>query len=185
MTDQSVTIKELLDKLESLKQENNLLKAQKDITFPIQTGDSDYINIAKLEAALSSMTDALFISDDKGQFIHFHDAFATFHRFKKKSDCAKWLHEYPDIIDVFMDTGEPAPLEMWAVPRALRGETVTDAEYKLRRKDTGEIWIGSYNFSPIMDKYGKIVGSVVIGRDITEQKRSEMELRGKRSPLPG
>ncbi len=131
----------------------------------------------KLEAALSSMADAVFISDSKGHFINFNDAFATFHRFKNKDECAKTLTEYPGILEIFLETGEPAPLDRWAVPRALKGETATNAEYILRRKDTGETWIGSYSFSPIRNKDGEIVGSVVVGRDITERKRQEDAIR--------
>jgi len=54
---------------------------------------------------------------------------------------------------------------------------VTNAEYGLRRKDTGETWVGSYSFGPIRDKAGAIVGSVVVGRDITEHKRAEQALQ--------
>jgi len=128
---------------------------------------------ARLEAALASMADAVFISDERGNFIHFNEAFATYHKFKNSSDCAKTSAEYHEIMEVFMDTGEPAPAEMWAVPRALRGETVVNAEYGLRRKDTGESWTGSYSFGPIRDKNGGIVGSVVVARDITERKQME------------
>jgi PAS domain S-box-containing protein len=131
---------------------------------------------AKLEAALASMTDAVCISDDEGRFFEFNDAFATFHKFKDKKECLKKLSEYPDILDVFMADGEPAPLDRWAVSRALRGEKATSAEYTLRRKDTGETWVGSYSFGPIRDEKRVIVGSVVVGRDITEQKRSEQAL---------
>jgi PAS domain S-box-containing protein len=132
---------------------------------------------AKLDAALASMTDAVFISDVQGRFIEFNEAFATFHKFRNKDECAKTFAEYPDILDVFMADGELAPLDMWAVPRALRGETATNAEYTLRRKDTGETWVGSYSFGPIRDEGGAIVGSVVVGRDISEHKRAEKALR--------
>ena len=132
---------------------------------------------AKLEAALASMTDAVFISDAQGRFLDFNDAFATFHRFRSKDECAKTFAEYPDILDVFLANGDLAPLDQWAVPRALRGESVTNAEYGLRRKDTGETWVGSYSFAPIRDKDGKIVGSVVAARDITERKQSEERIR--------
>jgi PAS domain-containing protein len=134
---------------------------------------------AKLETALASMTDAVFISNTQGNFINFNDAFATFHKFKNKDECFKIFAEYPAILDVFMADGTPAPLDMWAVPRALRGEVGTDVEYTLRRKDTGETWIGSYSFGPIRDNDGAIVGSVVIARDITERKRMEEELLRK------
>ncbi len=128
---------------------------------------------AKLETALASMTDAVFISDTLGNFINFNDAFATFHKFKDKDECSKIFAEYPDILDVFMVDGTPAPVDTWAVPRALRGETGTDIEYTLRRKETGETWIGNYSFAPIRDKDGAIVGSVVIVRDVTKKKQEE------------
>ncbi len=131
----------------------------------------------KLEAALASMTDAVFITDTEGRFIDFNDAFATFHKFRNKDECAKTFAEYPDILDVFLPGGEPLPVEQWAVPRALRGETATNAEYSLRRKDTGECWVGSYSFAPIRDRDDAVIGSVVAGRDVTERKRMEDELR--------
>jgi PAS domain S-box-containing protein len=132
---------------------------------------------AKLETAMASMTDALFISDGEGRFLDFNDAFATFHRFKSREECSRTFAEYPDILDVFLPDGTPAPVDMWAVPRALRGEKVTNAEYTLRRKDTGETWVGSYSFGPIRDHDGAIVGSVVVGRDITEQKAAELAVK--------
>jgi PAS domain S-box-containing protein len=132
---------------------------------------------AKLESALASMTDAVFISDAQGRFIDFNDAFATFHKFKNKQECLTTLADYPDILDIFLPDGSLAPLERWPVPRALRGETGTNAEYTLRRRDTGETWVGSYSFAPIRNKEGVIVGSVGVGRDITQLKQAEEALR--------
>ena len=129
-----------------------------------------------LDAALGSMTDAIFISDAEGKFIKFNEAFATFHKFKNVSECAKTLAEYPLFLDVFLPSGELAALEQWAVPRALRGETGTNEEYSLRRKDTGETWVGSYNFAPIRDKEKHIVGSVVACRDITAIKQTQQTI---------
>ncbi|BDG01985.1 hypothetical protein AMOR_09810 [Anaeromyxobacter oryzae] len=131
---------------------------------------------AKLDSALASMTDAVFISDAEGRFVEFNDAFATFHRFASRDECARTFGEYPDLLEVFTADGARAPVERWAVPRALRGETVTNAEYVLRRKDTGETWVGSYSFGPLR-RDGEIVGSVVVARDVTERKRAEEELK--------
>jgi PAS domain S-box-containing protein len=152
-----------------------VLETNRDITERKAAEEALRKSRTELEAALDSMTDAVFISDLEGRFLEFNEAFATFHRFKNKGECAKSFAEYPELLDVFFPNGEPAPIDQWAVPRALRGQTVTDAEYRLRRKDTGESWIGSYNFSPIRDEQGRIVGSVVVGRDITEQKRTQWE----------
>jgi two-component system, sensor histidine kinase len=127
----------------------------------------------RLDAALSSMTDAVFITDVDGRFVDFNDAFATFHRFKNKSECPKTLAEYPEFLEMLMPDGALVPLDMWLVPRALRGDIATNVEYTVRRKDTGETWAGGYSFAPIRDENGSIVGSVVSGRDITERKRAQ------------
>jgi PAS domain S-box-containing protein len=132
---------------------------------------------ARLEAALASMTDAVFISDGQGRFIEFNDAFATFYRFRNKEECSARLAEHPDLLEVFMTDGTPMPQDQWAVPRALRGETATSAEYLLQRNDTGESWVGSYSFGPIRDKAGQIIGAVVVSRDITERRRVEEALQ--------
>ena len=155
----------------------NFVSVKEDITEQKMAEQSIAAGRAKLEAALASMSDALFISDSEGRFTDFNDAFATFHRFSSKDECATTLAEYQDILDVFMPDGEPAPLEQWAVPRALRGEIATNAEYLLRRKDTGETWVGSYGLAPIRNKESEIVGSVVSARDVTAQKQAEEALR--------
>lgn len=147
-----------------------------DITGSRRPESEAFAARAKLEAAVESMTDAVFISDAGGRFVDFNDAFATFHKFRDKGECAKTLAEYPEFLEVYLASGELASLDQWAVPRALRGETRTNEEYGLRRKDTGERWIGSYSFAPIRDENGEIVGSVVVGRDVTEEKRKSERL---------
>jgi PAS domain S-box-containing protein len=144
-----------------------------------------------LQAALNSMTDAVFISDASGQFIEFNDAFASFHKFKNKHECAKTLTEYTQFLEIYTLNGERLPVGQWAVPRALQGEISTNSEFKLRRTDTQETWIGSYNFAPILNPEGLVVGSVVTARDITERRRisaalaaSEKEFRTLAESMP-
>jgi PAS domain S-box-containing protein len=143
----------------------------------VKATDSLRASRATLDAAMDSMFDAVFISDVQGRFTHFNAAFATFHKFKNKEECAKTLAEYPMFLDVYSTSGEFLPLEQWAVPRALQGETAVNAEFTLKRKDTGDTWIGSYNFAPIRNKDGAIVGSVVTARDITERMQTEAQVR--------
>ena len=132
---------------------------------------------ARFAAALASMTDAVLITDAEGCFIDFNDAFATCHRFSNKAECARTFDEYPAIFEMYSTSGERLPVEQWPVPRALRGEIATSAEFMLRRKDSGTVWIGSYSFAPIRNPEGVIVGSVVAGRDITERQQTEKTLR--------
>jgi signal transduction histidine kinase/ActR/RegA family two-component response regulator len=153
-----------------------ILTVGSDITTQKKAEDALLEGRAKLEGALESMSDAVFISDTEGQFIDFNEAFAAFHRFENKHSCLKSLADYPKLLDVYLPDGTPVPIEMWVVNRALRGETVTNAEYRLKRKDTGETWLGSYNFAPIRNKEDVIVGSVIVCRDITENRKLRDQL---------
>ena len=154
-----------------------------DITERKRAEDAIRESEAKLQAALASIPDAVFISDAEGRLVNFNDGFATYHRFRSRGECSKKITECPTYLDAYMADGRPAPLEMWAISRALRGEKVTNTEYTLRRKDTGETWTGSYSFSPIRDEDGVIIGSVVVARDITEQQQIREELRKSRDEL--
>jgi len=149
----------------------------RDVTERVRAEQALRANRLKLDAALASMTDAVYISDAEGRYVEFNDAFATYHRFKDKRECTKTFVEFPDLIEVFNLDGDLVPVEMWSTPRALRGEIDTNVERRLRRKDTGETWIGSYSYAPIRDDAGVIVGSVVSARDITERKKAEDALR--------
>jgi PAS domain S-box-containing protein len=122
------------------------------------------------------MTEAIFIVDAEGRLTDFNDTFITYHRFKDQEECSKTITECPDYLEAFFEDGTPAPPKQWAMLRALRGETCSYTEYRLRRKDTGETWWGSYTFGPIKDKEGRIVGAVVTARDITERKQVEQRL---------
>ena len=130
---------------------------------------------AKLRAALVSMTDAVLVTDAKGLFLDFNEAFASFHRFETKADCLKTLADYGQLFEVYSPEGELVPLEVWPVSRALRGEKQSAAEYTIRRKDLGLSWVGSYSFAPIRDSAGRIAGSVMVARDITELKKAEQD----------
>lgn len=132
---------------------------------------------AKLEAAFSSMNEAIFIADAAGQLADFNDEFVRYYRFTDRKECAKTVVDWPKYLEAYFPDGTPAPLEAWALPRALRGECSSNTEYMLRRKDTGETWWGSYSFGPIKNDTGRIVGAVVAAREITGQKLAEEAFR--------
>lgn len=138
---------------------------------------------SRLATALASMSDAVCISDAEGRFVEFNDGFASFHRFRSRGECRQTLPEYQEVLEVFMADGTLAPLEQWPVSRALRGEVASGVENRLRRKDTGESWVGSYSFAPIRAEDGSIVGSVVVGRDVTHDRQTQLELAASHSAL--
>ena len=131
---------------------------------------------AKLVAAFESMSEAIFISDSKGNLINANESYIHLTGFETKDEYIRKFENYTFLFDVYLPTGELAPIEKWAVPRALNGETCENEIYKIHKKDTNDIWIGSYNFAPIRNRDEEIVGCVVTIRDVTENIRKENEL---------
>ncbi len=87
-----------------------VLVCAQDITDRKQAETALRESQAKLEAALASATDAVFISDADGQFIHFNDAFAAYCRFANRDQCAKAFAAYAEILDVFWPDGTRVPV---------------------------------------------------------------------------
>ena len=81
------------------------------------------------------------------------------------------------------DTGEPVRPEEWASARAVQtGETVRNQLMKIERFEGSQAFVLN-SASPIFDAEGKIVGSAVGIRDITEIKQAEETLRERTRQL--
>ena len=92
-----------------------------DLSININDHDCLKGNCSKMEAALASMTDAVFICDCTDDIFYFNEAFATFHRFNNKDACFKQRELYRDILEFLNSNGNPIPHEMWPVSRAPAG----------------------------------------------------------------
>ena len=138
---------------------------------------------SRLEAALAGMEEAVFMVAADGRVTDFNDAFVSFGRFRDRVECRRHLDEYPDLFEMTVSDGVVLPLAEWPISRALRGEHGRDAEFLLKRRDTGESWITRFNFAPMRDPAGAILGAVVTARDITESRRRDEELKAHREHL--
>jgi len=138
---------------------------------------------AALEAALASMSDGVCITDVEGRPIMVNDAFARLQKFKSGAERSTQFAAYKELLEIFTEDGEPRPRDEWAIPMAIRGESAADVVRLIRRKDTGESWLGSYNYGPIRDCDGGIVGAVITGRDIAASREAERALRTSQERL--
>lgn len=138
-------------------------------------------NRAQLNVAIEAMTDAVSITDADGDFIVFNDAFTSFYRLPSRDVAPEDVWTWPSLIEVTTLDGDPVPMEMWPTPRALKGESASNQEFVLTSLIADERWIGSFSYAPILDERGRVVGSVAVGRDITETKRAEETERARAS----
>ena len=138
---------------------------------------------AMLDAALASMSDAVFICDLHGDFVAFNDAFASFHRFASRAGCPASLRTLAASVELVDDAGRPLPSQTWVAQRALAGESGTNALCQMRRRDTGERWTGSFSYAPVRGADGEISGCVVTARDVTQTLAAQHELEHSHAAL--
>lgn len=134
---------------------------------PREIAESDAPGLI-LHAAFLSMNEPIAIFDREGNVADFNEALATFNRFPDRAAMRTALAGLNDLLELESLDGEVLERFDWPSARALRGETGRNSEYRLRRRDTGESWLCSFNFSPVKDAGGAIAGAAVIARDITE-----------------
>ena len=142
-----------------------------------QQNETNAWSRATLDAVVASMTDACVLFDANGRLVNSNEASVAFYRLQSRADGPRSMAELASILDVQTVDGEPVTVDTCAVWRTLRGEVAPSAEYRLTRKDTGESWVGRYTCTPVRDDDGKVLGALVIARDITEEKMMYERLR--------
>lgn len=133
--------------------------------------------LARFESVVSSLSDGLVLFDAQGNRVILNPA-------------ARRLHGMPDGVDAFEERsenikgfdvrdleGKPVPLEDWPSSRALRGETFSGQELRLRRLDSGSEWIASYSGGPVLDEAGRQVYAVITFHDVSKQRAAEQALQ--------
>ena len=80
-------------------------------------------------------------------------------------------------LETYHPDGRPRPPEETPLIRASKGEDITNGEEIIRLPVNKELRYRSYNAAPVRDMDNKIIGAVVVTRDVTEQKQMEEVLR--------
>ena len=133
-------------------------------------------NLAQIETVLSSVADGVVASDPQGNLIEWNAAALAIHGYGDLAEARKHLSEFPKTYELRTVAGELIPFEQWPMPRALRGETFSTYEVRLRRIDQGWEKFIDYKGTPIRDHRGEIALAVLTVHDISERKRAENAL---------
>jgi len=129
----------------------------------------------QLEAILEAMTDAVVVHDSEGQFTLLNAAAERIHPLGWTVYASQTLPQRGSQFLPRDEQRQPLPVEQWPLQRILRGEELTGihAVDVLVRLANGHERLMNFSGAPIHDAHGRLIGRVILGRDVTEQRRLE------------
>jgi PAS domain S-box-containing protein len=130
------------------------------------------------ETILEAMTDAVFVYDRQGRIVKMNTAAQTIlARVAQPENAVLPLLERLAGVKITNVEGQVLMPEQWPMWQILQGEQFTpDQPFEmLVQKRDGKVQFTSMTGGPIRDASRRIIGAVVICRDITKQKRIERE----------
>lgn len=129
----------------------------------------------KLNAILSSLGEGVVVTDASGKFIFFNNSAEEILGLGiTDTPLPEWSARYgsfrPDGVTLF-------PPEELPLARGLKGESTNDVELFVRNENIPEGRSIKVTGRPIFDDQQKIIGSVVVCRDISHEKTLEAQIR--------
>ena len=145
---------------------------------------------AEREAILTHMREGLIVADPAGNFLVMNPAARRLFGYREGSGTGAGTEGACGHLDGFWQTfemwyldGRPMPTEEQPLARALRGEALSSYEARVRRRDTGATWIGSFGISPVSDHEGRPLLGLITVRNVTAQKEMEKALQAAHDDL--
>ena len=131
-------------------------------------------------AVVENMLDALTLIDLSGNIIYHNPSALSLHGYKTAEEAFLPKAHFSDHWEVSDLNGRPIPVKDWPSSRALSGQAFSNYELRVRNKDNGKTFIGSYSGKLIEDEHGTPLYAMLTIRDITQQKQTEKALQKER-----
>ncbi len=146
----------------------------------LRENEAEARNLAAQQAAtLGQLAEGVIVTDAAGQIILVNDAATRLHGMRRL-DVAP--DSYSATYSLLTEDGRPYPSFDLPLARAVRGETVLEARWRIQRPAGSEV-LAVGNARPVLDEAGRQVGAVLTIRDDTDRERAENALRESRDQL--
>jgi diguanylate cyclase (GGDEF)-like protein/PAS domain S-box-containing protein len=172
----------------SVGQERYFTGVLRDVTARIQTEAAlereraqGLRQAAIMTSVLGNMGDGVIVTDERGEFVLYNEAAV---RMLGRGPEHGTPDAWPDGYGLFSSDGlTPLPFESTPLHRALRGEHVSQFEILTRTPEHPRGRWHSVTSGPIHDAKGSLIGTVSVGRDITQRKDIESQLEQQAQEL--
>ncbi|MDO9488667.1 MAG: PAS domain S-box protein, partial [Sphingomonadaceae bacterium] len=123
-------------------------------------------------AILGQLAEGVIVTDADGRITFVNEAAARIHGMARLEIGAD---DYAQTYRLFTEAGVPYPSQDLPLARAVRGETVTEARWLIRRPDTEVLAVGSAR--PVLAADGRQIGAVLTMRDDSIREIAEARVR--------
>jgi PAS domain S-box-containing protein len=152
----------------------------RDVTEQRRDEAERIVEATERGAILAQLTEGVIVTDATGAITFVNDAAERLHGTRQLGVAPDG---YAAAYSLWTVAGDPyPPLELPLARAALRGETVLDASWRIRRGDGSEL-LARGAARPIEMSDGRRVGAVLTFRDDTERARVEQSLRQETQAL--
>jgi two-component system CheB/CheR fusion protein len=129
---------------------------------------------AQLRAVFESLAEGVVVSDLSGNLLFWNRAALLAHGLTSQEEGRRHLPTLSDSFELATDDGATLAVDQWPLSRILRGKTLRECEFRVRRLD-GRVppKVFSYSGGLAYDAGGRPLLAVVTMTDVTERKRSE------------
>ncbi|HEX8417826.1 MAG TPA: PAS domain S-box protein, partial [Methylobacterium sp.] len=128
---------------------------------------------AQQAATLGQLAEGVIVTDAAGRITLVNESAARIHGVDRLDVAPE---HYADTYHLTTEDGRPYPSGELPLARAVRGETVLDARWRIRQPGGGDI-LAIGNARPVRDGAGTQIGAVLTLRDETARVAAEMALR--------
>jgi PAS domain S-box-containing protein len=130
-----------------------------------------------LESVFNTLHEGVFIYDIQGKKLSMNPAALKMHGFKAQKDFQSSVNRLYSLFEILEPTGRILPVKEWPFSRILRGESFSNLELIVRRRDSSWEKFWSYSGTTVFDKNGRPKLAIVSIQDITQRKQTEQALR--------
>src|SRR5258708_22968623 len=125
----------------------------------------------QLEVVFEAMTDAVLVFDQEGNIVQLNTAARDLLQVDKFPEFVGMpLEQRLELLRIEDKYGQLCPKEEWPLKRILRGESLQGKQALdvVSYLPMGRTFHASVTGAPVRDQHGKVIGAVLVLRDITE-----------------
>jgi len=130
-----------------------------------------------MESVFNTLHEGVFIFDIQRKTFSLNPAALRMHGLKNLRDVQNSLSKLFSLFELHNPGGQPLSRDRWPFSRVLRGESFSDLELIVHRKDLGWEKFWSFSGATVFDKNDKPKLAIISIQDITERKQTEHALR--------